>query len=228
MGALANATGIVGVVVRRLNAFNARHPWNHNDHFHGWILRHLPAHHGSALDVGCGRGLLVERLAPRFEHVLGIDVDAAMVSAAAERCRAMATVQIRHEGFDQVPEIATGHGFDLVTMAASLHHMDLAEALLHAVRLLAPEGRLLVVGLSRPATRVDTAWDVVSGLLNPMVGLVKHPRRAVGPEAEPQVPLRDPADSFDEIRATARQLLPGARVRRRLFFRYTLEWTKPS
>jgi hypothetical protein len=32
---------------------------------------------------------------------------------------------------------------------------------------------------------------------------------------------------FTEISQVARGVLPGARIRCRLFFRYTLEWTRP-
>ncbi|RZS61394.1 hypothetical protein EV386_1693 [Xylanimonas ulmi] len=39
--------------------------------------------------------------------------------------------------------------------------------------------------------------------------------------------LRDPEETFAEVASTARAVLPGARVRRRLWFRYTLEWTAP-
>ena len=34
----------------------ARHPWSHNDYFHGWVLANLPEPCVTALDVGCGRG----------------------------------------------------------------------------------------------------------------------------------------------------------------------------
>lgn len=37
---------------RRLRRINDRRPWSHNDHFHGWILRRLPARRRRALDVG--------------------------------------------------------------------------------------------------------------------------------------------------------------------------------
>jgi SAM-dependent methyltransferase len=30
--------------------------WDHNRHYHGWLLRRLPAECRSALDVGCGTG----------------------------------------------------------------------------------------------------------------------------------------------------------------------------
>ncbi len=38
------------------------------------------------------------------------------------------------------------------------------------------------------------------------------------------MPVRDPEETYDEVRAVAERVLPGVRVRRRLFFRYTLRW----
>jgi 2-polyprenyl-3-methyl-5-hydroxy-6-metoxy-1,4-benzoquinol methylase len=52
---------------------NSRHPWNHNEHFHSWILRNLPARRQAAVDVGCGAGVLAGKLAPHFARVTGID-----------------------------------------------------------------------------------------------------------------------------------------------------------
>jgi 2-polyprenyl-3-methyl-5-hydroxy-6-metoxy-1,4-benzoquinol methylase len=46
-----------------MESLNARHPWSHNDHFHGWIVRHLPERRALALDVGCGEGALLDVLA---------------------------------------------------------------------------------------------------------------------------------------------------------------------
>jgi hypothetical protein len=34
---------------------NARHPWSHNDYFHGWILRSLPVGRDLAVDIDCAR-----------------------------------------------------------------------------------------------------------------------------------------------------------------------------
>lgn len=70
----------------------------------------------------------------------------------------------------------------------------------------------------------------MSAPLNLLVGLVKHPHRARQGDAgmdAPGMPVRDPRRSVDEIRRTARALLPGVRVRRRLLFRYALERTAP-
>ena len=32
----------MSLVAEAFDRWNARHPWSHNDHFHGWILRNLP------------------------------------------------------------------------------------------------------------------------------------------------------------------------------------------
>jgi SAM-dependent methyltransferase len=225
---------------RRLAAINARHPWNHNDHFHGWILRTLPARRRVAVDVGCGTGVLAGKLAARFARVTGIDADAAMATAASARLAGQPGVTVRHCRFEQFAAAAAdgdrdsdGDGAaDLITMVASLHHLALDDTLARIPALLAPGGRLLVVGLARPDSLPDLAVDVASAAANPVMGLIKHPRRA-RPAGEPAVgqpvmPVRDPATTLAEISAVARARLPGAVVRRRLFFRYTLRWDKPG
>ncbi|WP_369370713.1 class I SAM-dependent methyltransferase [Promicromonospora sp. Populi] len=220
---------LVRAAGRWLHRVNQRHPWSHNDHFHGWILRRLPARRRRALDVGCGAGTLLGRLRGNFDEVLGVDADAAMAGVAAERFASDPSVTVRHARFEEVDD-----AFDLVTMIAMLHHMPLEPALRHASELLEPGGRLLVVGLARGETVTDLVWDVASSLLNPLVGLVKHPRPVTvpadggaGDDDGPAMPVRDPADTFAEIIRTAHEVLPGARIRRRLFFRYSLEWTRP-
>jgi len=68
-----SANPVVLSAERWLARVNARHPWNHNEYFHGWILRNLPARRQAAIDVGCGTGALAAKLAARFARVTGID-----------------------------------------------------------------------------------------------------------------------------------------------------------
>jgi SAM-dependent methyltransferase len=217
---LRNRRALTGAA-RALNRWNDRHPWNHNDHFHGWILRNLPARRTAALDVGCGRGGLVALLADRFESVTGVDPDAEMAALSRERLRLRPSVEIRQESF-----LDTTGSFDLITMVASLHHLPLEPALRHAAQLLRPGGRLLVVGLAQLGSPADKVVDGVSLLLNPVVGWVKHPRAQRGPAPGTNVPIRDPEETFPELRAVVEAVLPGARVRRRLWFRHTISWER--
>jgi len=134
---------------RWLAGVNARHPWNHNEHFHGWILRNLPARRRVAVDIGCGTGVLAGKLAPHFTRVTGLDADAGMAAAANARLADEPGVSIRHCGFWQFAAEAGDGEADLITMVAVLHHLCLDQALAGIPALLAPGGRLLVVGLAR-------------------------------------------------------------------------------
>ena len=216
---------------RWLARVNARHPWNHNEYFHGWILRSLPGRRQAAVDVGCGTGVLAGKLAPHFARVTGIDADEGMAAAAGARLASDPRVSIMRCRFDAFDAAAGGGEADLITMVAVLHHLDLGDTLGRIPRLLAPGGRLLVVGLAKVDSPADAMVDLMSAAANPVMGLIKHPRPARpadGPAGgQPAMPVRDPSATVAEIAAAARARLPGATIRRRLFFRYTLRWDKP-
>ena len=72
------------LTLRALNRLNAAHPWDHNAHYHPWLLRQLPRRFDRALDVGCGTGDLVRLLAGRARKVYGIDADPDIVARAQE------------------------------------------------------------------------------------------------------------------------------------------------
>jgi ubiquinone/menaquinone biosynthesis C-methylase UbiE len=221
-----------GPLHRSLAKINARHPWNHNEHFHGWILRNLPARRRAAIDIGCGKGVLAGKLATHFAHVTGIDRNESMAAAASTRLRDVPQVSVQRCDFADFRPTAGDGGADLITMVAVLHHLDLDDTLSRIPRLLAPGGRLLVVGLARPDSLADLAFDVVSGAANPVMGMIKHPRpvrlqqRTL--DEQPVTPMMDPAATLAEITKAARAHLRGSTVQRRLFFRYTLRWEKPQ
>ncbi|MGP9580471.1 class I SAM-dependent methyltransferase [Brachybacterium sp. AOP35-5H-19] len=217
---------------RRLTVLNARHPWNHNAHFHRWILRSVPAAATTALDVGCGRGDLITALAGVIGpggRVDGIDPDPEMARLAASEVAPIPQARIHRRTLAEHAAWPVHAGcYDAITMVASLHHMDLDQALNQAKILLRPGGRLLVVTLTMPVTTLDQLWDLGSAVTNPLIGLVKHPRPARGPDPAAAVPVADPAWSLDELRERAGRVLPGVRIRRREGFRVTLLWQKPA
>jgi 2-polyprenyl-3-methyl-5-hydroxy-6-metoxy-1,4-benzoquinol methylase len=223
---------VAGGARRWLERVNHRHPWNHNEHFHGWILRNLPTSRRSALDVGCGEGVLLAKLASSFTEVTGVDADRGMVEAASRRLAANAQATVHLSTFVDFTSTADNGAFDLITMVAVLHHLDLHETLQRIPRLLSPGGRLLIVGLARVESPTDVAIDLVSVVLNPLVGLIKHPRtvRKLSDVAQdrPAVPVKDPTTALADVALVARAALPGCSVRRRLFFRYSLCWDKPA
>ncbi|MGZ0152870.1 class I SAM-dependent methyltransferase [Kribbella sp. WER1] len=212
-----------GTVAAQLEALNARHPWSHNDHFHSWILANLPEQRRAALDVGCGRGELLAALAPRFATVYGADADATMREQSAHRCSGLSNVTVSTDDWTDLPG-----PFDLITMVAVLHHLDVAEALNDVRRRLAPGGRFLAVGLAAPQNLRDHAWDLASVVTNPIIGYIKHPWPSPAAPQDPPFPVQDPTLTFDELQALVNTAMPGAHMRHQLGFRHTIAWTNPD
>jgi SAM-dependent methyltransferase len=206
---------------------NAKHPWSHNDAYIGFVLRHARAVRrrggDTAVDVGCGMGNLLGHLAALFPVVFGIEPDARTAAAAAERFSASAGVVVQQRPFGA----EAAERYDFIVFVASLHHMPLESALATARLALRPGGRLVVVGVAEE-TPSDAWRSWISLLLNPVLGLALHPRRAEQLPAHMRAPTAAPRESFDDIRAIAADMLPGVRMRRRLFWRYTAAWEKPA
>jgi ubiquinone/menaquinone biosynthesis C-methylase UbiE len=73
--------------------------WDHNVHYQPVILNAVPAGCRTALDVGCGDGMLVRRLATRCGNVTGIDRDAPTIRLARERSDGIANVSFLKADF---------------------------------------------------------------------------------------------------------------------------------
>jgi len=104
--------------------------------------------------------------------------------------------------------------------------MPLHAALSAARTALRPGGRLVIVGVAKE-TEADAVRSFVSMVLNPIIGMLRHPRRASQRPANMEAPVADPPQTFEEIRAIASVILPGILMRRRLFWRYTAFWDAP-
>ncbi len=214
----------VGIVAARaLRDLNARHPWSHNDHFHSWILANLPENRRSAIDIGCGHGALVAALSPHFAQVCGTEVDPTMLEEATRRCEGLGNVMISATDLSECSGT-----YDLITMVAVLHHLDVGPALAEVRRLLAPGGRFLVVGLAKPQSLTDHAWDMVSMVTNPLIGYVKHPWPSPAGVQPPPFPVKDPSLSFDQLKELVLDVMPGAEMKHHIGFRHTIAWTNPE
>lgn len=207
-----------------LERFHAARPWDHNAHFHRWILRQLPGRVGTALDVGCGSGDLARLLAGRAEHVHGIDADPQITARARELTPPAVPVTFA------AADALTGLGdrsYDVITCVAVVHHLPLTEALVAFRDHLAPGGTLVIVGLARERTPVDRLLGTVSVPLNVVMALSKNRGRRASRPVSMTARTRPAGLTFTEIVCEARAVLPGVRLRRRLFWRYTLVWRRP-
>lgn len=119
------------------------------------LLDALPPRIGRLLDIGCGTGGLLERLATRIEEGLGVDASRDMLALARTRLaeRGLSHVSVRQADMYRLalPDAA----FDAVTLQMVLHYAeDPAAALAEACRVLRPGGVLVIVDLA-PHQRAD-------------------------------------------------------------------------
>jgi SAM-dependent methyltransferase len=195
-------------------------PWNHNIAYFSFIEKVANSRpRRSALDVGSGDGMLAARLCAAIPLVVGLDLHQEQVDGAAKTYPDR--TGLRFEAGDFLTTRVSGEPFDFVACSATIHHVDLRAGLTRLRDLTAPGGTLVIVGLANNVTPLD--W-ILSGLSILPVRL----GRAGRGWHEHGAPKRDPQDSWSEVRRAVTELLPGAAFRRRLYWRYSMVWERPS
>ncbi len=112
----------------------------------GAIAQAVPAAAASTLlDYGCGTGRAGLALADRFGRVVLADNDDAAVAAARVAAVGRTNVSVRR--LDLTRELPDDVRADVVASALSWHHVHDLDALLDAITLVAPGGRLLVADM---------------------------------------------------------------------------------
>ena len=196
--------------------------WNHNVAFHRRIVRDAALRGGNALDVGCGDGLLLAHLATVCRCVVGLDPDVQVVARARRRLEQNPQAEVL---LDDVmdPDLPQRIGtFETVSCVATLHHLPLEPAMARLSELVAPGGRLIVVGLAANKSLWDWMLSALAVLPLRVVGTLRRETPDIG------VVTRPPRQTLAEIRAAASRMLPGATIRRRFYYRYTLIWDRPA
>ncbi len=203
--------------------------WNHNNHYHGFLLRHLPPHCAAALEVGCGTGDFARLLAQHADRVLALDLSPEMLRLARERSGA-------HPNIDYVQadvmayDLPAGH-FDCIASIATLHHLSLEAALPRLKAALQPGGVLLVLDLCRDETPGDYLTSAAALPLHLALKRLRNGGQPQSPEARAAWDAHGKDDVYptlNEVRRACADLLPGAQVRRHLLWRYSIVWTKPG
>ncbi|MFG2196851.1 class I SAM-dependent methyltransferase [Streptomyces sp. NPDC048639] len=216
--------GLSPRVLLALERFNRAYPWDHNAHYHRWIRRQLPKRFGRALDIGSGSGDLARLLARRATAVVAVDSDP-VITAQAQKLTP-AALPVTFTVADAAAEIPAGP-YDVITCVATLHHLPFDHALDCFGRHLAPGGTLVILGLSRAKDPMDRILGLIAIPANAAMGWLKNKGRPSPPPVSMTAPTRSADMTFEDIVRRTRDILPGARPRRRLFWRYTLVWKRP-
>ncbi|MFF4053462.1 class I SAM-dependent methyltransferase [Streptomyces chartreusis] len=127
---------------------------------------------------------------------------------------------------DAVAEFPAG-SYDVITCVATVHHLPFAQALACFSSHLAPGGTLVIVDLPQARAPVDHVLGALAIPANAAMGWLKNKGRPSPRPASMTAPTRAADMTFDDIVRETGTLLPGAGLRRRLFWRYTLVWHQP-
>ncbi len=198
----------------------AHRRWNLNIHYHRVFLDVVPAGARTALDVGCGDGLLSFELAGRGLDVVGIDPDGPSIERARSDPRSNERTKFFEVDvfeFDLPPA-----SYDLVVANAMLHHVDATAGLRRLRELVKPGGVVAVVGFAN----ADGVKDQVLAVAGATARKLRELR---GDYWEHNAPiLWPPPMTTSEMRELGRAELPGSTFRRLMSNRFSLVWRAPG
>lgn len=206
--------------------------WDHNAYYHQLLLCQIPQHCRRALDVGCGTGAFAALLAQRSDQVDALDRSPEMIETARRRTPDNVNCVLADVLADPLP----GEDYEAIFSISALHHMPLHDALGVLATALRPGGILAAIALPRPDPARELPVEIVAALGHRLLGGIFLASRTLGrgsgfakDSTHPVMPVVwDPPLSTRQVARQAREVLPGAWVRRLLFWRYLLVWHKPN
>lgn len=201
--------------------------WNHNAHYHEFLLSQVPERCGRALEIGCGTGAFARMLSGRAGRVLAIDLSPQMIRLARERSASCANIDFV-EG-DVMSRQFSGAEFDCVATLTTLHHLPIEDALAKVKNILKPGGVFVCLDLYRRSSLTDLLSDCVAYptamlLRTFKTGRPRPPRDVRAAYAEHE--KTDAYLTLPRLRQACADILPGALLRRHLFWRYSVVWRK--
>lgn len=144
----------------------------HKERLDAIIRRLLDSGAARVLDLGCGPGELMLRLAqqPQFTRIVGIDIDARVLDAARSALglglpHPADRIQVRYGSYEEAdPELA---GFDAAALVETIEHIDPGRL---------PRVERAVFGGMRPRTVLVTTPNQEFNMLHGMApGKRRHP-----------------------------------------------------
>ncbi|MDM9384355.1 class I SAM-dependent methyltransferase [Chlorogloeopsis sp. ULAP01] len=201
--------------------------WDHNSHYHSFLLKQLPTVCESILEIGCGTGVFSRLLAERCDRVLAIDLSPKMIEVAQRQFGDYTNINF------QVADILKWEfpveQFDVIASIATVHHLPVENLLSDLQVALKPGGKLVILDLLKSESIQDTFTDLMAVPLNLIFKILKNKRIKPSPEALEAWREHGRTDTYLTL-SQAQQIythfLPGVNVRRHLFWRYSVVWEK--
>jgi len=197
--------------------------WTTNNHYHNFLLKHVPQNCEIALEIGCGTGTFARLLAKCCKQVVALDLSSEMIRVA--RSRSSQFLNLEFHQADAIQWDFPESHFDYICSIATLHHLQQRVLLAKMKDALKPRGVLVVLDLVESNSLAERMLDVVGLGVSGSLRLIHNGR--LKPPAEvrkawEQHGKHDSYSTISQMRALAEEILPGSNVRRHLLWRYSL------
>lgn len=202
--------------------------WDHNGHYHPFLLRHAPAQCNRALEIGCGTGGFSRLFAQRSRHVLALDLSPQMIRLARERSTRFSNID--YQVADVLNYDLPTNQFDCIISIATLHHLPFEMMLNKMKGALKAGGVLLILDLVKGEGLADLLLSIPAMPWNLTLRLWKQHRLGEPREVRAAWAEHGRTDVYltmSQVRRGCKAALPGARITRHLLWRYSIVWTKP-
>ena len=189
--------------------------WNHNYAYNNWIKKNCE-NKKKILDVGCGDGRLIFKLVNDQNELTGIDLNKDSITTANNNNK-YSNIKF-HEG--DFLKYNFKEKYDAIIFVASIHHLNMREALIKAKELLNKNGLIIIVGLSKPSTIFDWLLEIIRFIPSNIISKIKH--NTDSEELNLTVNYDIPQISY--IKKILKKELPNYKIKYGLHYRYLLTW----
>ncbi len=201
--------------------------WNHNAHYHRYLIDHIPRQCQHILEIGCGTGKFSRLLAERAERVLAIDLSPQMIRLARERSKLYPNIDFI-EG-DVMTYHLPDNQFDCIATLTTIHHLPLESILKKIRKALKPGGIFLCLDLYQRSGFNDLLFDSIAYPASLFLRLIKTGKPRPSGELCAAYAEHGKTDTYltlSQIKQMCADTLLGALVSRHLFWRYSIIWKK--
>jgi ubiquinone/menaquinone biosynthesis C-methylase UbiE len=208
-------------------ALLADEKWNHNAHYHGYLMSQIPQQCQNILEIGCGTGKFSRLLAARAEKVFAIDLSPQMIRIAQEHSKFYPNID--YVIGDIMTQQFTDNHFDCIATLTTLHHLQIETILRKVKKALKPGGIFVCLDLYQSSNFSDLFFDSVAYPANLFLTLIKTGKPKPPREVREAYAAHGKTDTYltlSQIERICADILPGALVSRHLFWRYSVVWEK--
>jgi 2-polyprenyl-3-methyl-5-hydroxy-6-metoxy-1,4-benzoquinol methylase len=211
----------------RLALLEPEAKWDHNNHYHDFLLKQLPQTCDRVLEIGCGTGAFSRRLARRSRRVVAVDLSPNMIGVAKKRSKTYVNIDFQVADITkwEFPE----NQYDAIVSLATVHHLLLERLLPKLTFALKPGGKLAILDLVQREGLKDIWLDAIAVPLNWIFNMFWNRGIKLTPEAVEALREHMRTDRYltlSQARQMYTSLLAGTTVRRHLFWRYSAVWEK--